>query len=1055
MLSSEAFEVLGRLKGALRCSHGPCGKLLENPTTLPCAHTMCKECMLDSTGAPIYGCSLCNRPCYIKDCYDNLHMSRIIELSTKLFSTADRIKQIQDKKAMQQASAGAVPNTAPVRAAATKKAKKKKDSCESRSLVTSDAKPVRGIMKMSSATGSEAHRDDSNCQQTGEHDNGQGALNSLATGAIPPPPGPSAAESAGKGSAAPVVASGPFAASAAVVGNVEGTAAAADASPPGHVSMELNEASTGLSFHGGSTPPSQKSKPVSRVTATKAVAPPASAAAAHLAIDPVTHAVYRRRSSGATGGAATRGEVAGGSGGLSLPGVPQSLAAPHVPSIYGGRSATGAGTAGDVGKDTADSAAVAAALALHHQQQQVQLQRPAAAYIATLPPSQSQDHLAMQQQQQQHGGSATAAASAQMQNRQHNDTTASSISASQAFNIGAAVSAAAAAVVAAGGAAVAVSSGEARAPHAQQAAQPAAAPDTLWISSFPGNSATGTGSAASSSAAAAASSPPVAAAAALAARGGSGGDASAVSSVTAASSSAASSTGWNYAFAATGPMPATPVMVQNRHQQLHVQPAAAGAGASAASASAATGPSPGSLRRQRDEEDDDDDDGPIAPTKRKQVSKAGTATAGADGATPASALASTKVTPPSKSSSSAAAVPALMPGAGGPVTMTAAAFFGGGGAGGKASAATAGSKAGTPAATSSSSPPSSAPYAPRHGLGGWKRAEQTGKLVICSSGLTDQRDKQLLKELVKLFGRGSKVVDDFDAETVTHLVVLGETWVPSGAGDGGTAGAGAATGGAAAGPAAASVGASASAAITSGADRPTHAGNDGGDKLNNTSDPDPAGVPDGDPVNVAAAKPVLICMRTLKYVQAVLCGCWVVDISWVRQCIASRSHVPESDYEITCDKHKKKEGMTKAPALGRQMAAERKPHPLHGTKVFVLEPLYRMQSQDLVDALRCAAVKVVAIDPRQSGDKSVIIITTCDPGLRDKSSMAKLRSEYVDKEFTVVDQMWFLDSVSGWRVWDTAPWGVGGESTRKMYSGKLKGSGAGAGKGGDAGGGKK
>lgn len=49
---------------------------------------------------------------------------------------------------------------------------------------------------------------------------------------------------------------------------------------------------------------------------------------------------------------------------------------------------------------------------------------------------------------------------------------------------------------------------------------------------------------------------------------------------------------------------------------------------------------------------------------------------------------------------------------------------------------------------------------------------------------------------------------------------------------------------------------------------------------------------------IAACNVKKHCPRTLKFLQGILCGCWIVDFCWIQKCIENQSKVSEEEFEV-------------------------------------------------------------------------------------------------------------------------------------------------------------
>ena len=101
----------------------------------------------------------------------------------------------------------------------------------------------------------------------------------------------------------------------------------------------------------------------------------------------------------------------------------------------------------------------------------------------------------------------------------------------------------------------------------------------------------------------------------------------------------------------------------------------------------------------------------------------------------------------------------------------------------------------------------------------------------------------------------------------------------------------------------------------------------------------------------------LVCKRTLKYVQAVLCGCWVLSAEWLDACLEAGRVVDEGPFELTGDWGNP---LTLAPKRGREAAAAGCVQTLFaGLRVRILEPLDLTSRQEMALLVRCGGGTLV------------------------------------------------------------------------------------------------
>lgn len=276
-----------------------------------------------------------------------------------------------------------------------------------------------------------------------------------------------------------------------------------------------------------------------------------------------------------------------------------------------------------------------------------------------------------------------------------------------------------------------------------------------------------------------------------------------------------------------------------------------------------------------------------------------------------------------------------------------------------------------PPARAIKAPEATTTFSSRFGQGGAERAQRTGKIVLMPSSLSEE-ERDELKRLVTLIGRSSSIhTGDFDPSVVTHLIV------PC---------------------------------------------------VNSSSG------------NLAGKR---LCTRTIKYASAVLCGCWVLDIEWVRKSLADKALAKEADFEVYSDKLLLDSSIS-SPQLGRESAQCGKKQMLTGRAIFVKEPLCKLSKAELVIALQCSGTTILKSDPleaaaskRPISEAAPLVITSYDlSGGALGSSADNERVAYAVAAkrvgLVVVDQLWFLDSVSRWKVEDESRYTLEGVCVKAL-----------------------
>jgi hypothetical protein len=186
-----------------------------------------------------------------------------------------------------------------------------------------------------------------------------------------------------------------------------------------------------------------------------------------------------------------------------------------------------------------------------------------------------------------------------------------------------------------------------------------------------------------------------------------------------------------------------------------------------------------------------------------------------------------------------------------------------------------------------------------------------------------------------------------------------------------------------------------------------------------------------------------LCTRTIKYASAVLCGCWVLDIEWVRKSLADKALAKEADFEVYSDKLLLDSSIS-SPQLGRESARSGKKQMLTGRAIFVKEPLCKLSKAELVIALQCSGATILKSDPleaaaskRPISEAAPLVITSYDlSGGALGSSADNERVAYAVAAkrvgLFVVDQLWFLDSVSRWKVEDESRYTLEGVCVKAL-----------------------
>lgn len=158
---------------------------------------------------------------------------------------------------------------------------------------------------------------------------------------------------------------------------------------------------------------------------------------------------------------------------------------------------------------------------------------------------------------------------------------------------------------------------------------------------------------------------------------------------------------------------------------------------------------------------------------------------------------------------------------------------------------------------------------------------------------------------------------------------------------------------------------------------------------------------------IAATKEQGACSRTMKYLMAILCGRWVLNMGWIKACLDAKDFFPEENYEISRDVYDCFDG----PKRGRISAVQKRPK-LFNHLAFhftgFIEPRYKSNLEGLAVA---AGGKIVNnfelcnlnISPSVAGEIEKAYIVCCVEPPRDVNPTDVNR--IVEERFAVAEAL--------------------------------------------------
>jgi len=183
------------------------------------------------------------------------------------------------------------------------------------------------------------------------------------------------------------------------------------------------------------------------------------------------------------------------------------------------------------------------------------------------------------------------------------------------------------------------------------------------------------------------------------------------------------------------------------------------------------------------------------------------------------------------------------------------------------------------------------------------------------------------------------------------------------------------------------------------------------------------------------------CKRTLKYLQAVARGIWVVDVRWLQACVNQESHVSEGTYEVHADHFAPK---LNGPSRARNSTDKQRKQLFQNKRFFIENSVKPPHARALADIARlcgaivlqgCSTDETRLIPPRNhsgwtatdvAADMSVmcktIIISTSKQKIRPivRQSHGKSKVPIAPGGTVVVRAAWLFDCVNCFELLDCA-----------------------------------
>ncbi|CAN4093563.1 unnamed protein product [Withania somnifera] len=180
---------------------------------------------------------------------------------------------------------------------------------------------------------------------------------------------------------------------------------------------------------------------------------------------------------------------------------------------------------------------------------------------------------------------------------------------------------------------------------------------------------------------------------------------------------------------------------------------------------------------------------------------------------------------------------------------------------------------------------------------------------------------------------------------------------------------------------------------------------------------------------VAATDEKGACTRTMKVLMAILSGKWILNMDWVKACIAANGPVNEELYEINLDNY----GCTGGPKAGRVRASTNAPKLFDGFNFYLsgdFMPAYKVDLLDLVEKAGGTIIQneeqlVKQIHGTQEIQRPSLIVYNCDPPqdcmFEEESSILQQRlteAEDLAKQVgcQAVQHTWILDCIAACKL---------------------------------------
>ena len=191
------------------------------------------------------------------------------------------------------------------------------------------------------------------------------------------------------------------------------------------------------------------------------------------------------------------------------------------------------------------------------------------------------------------------------------------------------------------------------------------------------------------------------------------------------------------------------------------------------------------------------------------------------------------------------------------------------------------------------------------------------------------------------------------------------------------------------------------------------------------------------------------CRRTMKYLEATACGCWIVTDAWLSACVAAECRVDESGYEVA---HMTSfRGGARALRMARTVSGSRlltgRAVYLHSRQLDHFRPLLkyagaalhdRFPSKDTLDpdvprCVECKCGQLVVVDAAASARRTIPCqdcgkrILTSEATFRDVLVLVRADCDCVMKlraqtGRAVVSFAWLVDSLSAGRLLAIKPY---------------------------------